>query len=69
MAKDCCFKKKSVESNVATFSSKENSKGCWDAEESFATVEEKLALIVTIAERINYENDWIVDGLLKSHDR
>ncbi|KAE8706377.1 hypothetical protein F3Y22_tig00110393pilonHSYRG00025 [Hibiscus syriacus] len=44
MAKDCWTKKKPLESNTATSSSKENSEDGWDAEALFATEEEKLAL-------------------------
>ncbi|KAM1157723.1 hypothetical protein ACFX15_027799 [Malus domestica] len=40
MAKDCWTKKKPVESNTATSSSKENSEDGWDAEALFATEEE-----------------------------
>ena len=62
MAKDCWTKKKPIESNTATSSSKENSEDGWDAEALFATEEEELALTVTTPEQIDYKNDWIVDS-------
>ncbi|KAE8705491.1 PLAC8 family protein [Hibiscus syriacus] len=61
MVKDCWTKKRPVESNIATSSSNENSEDGWDAEALFAMEEEELALNVTTPERIDYENDWIVD--------
>ncbi|KAE8725578.1 PLAC8 family protein [Hibiscus syriacus] len=67
MEKDCWTNKKSVESNTATSSSKENSEDGWDAEALFAMEEEELALIVTKPERIDYENDWIVDLSCSNH--
>ena len=67
MAKDCWTKKKHVESNAATSSSKENSEDGWDAEALFATKEEELALTVTTQERIDYKNDWIVDSGCSNH--
>ncbi|KAI3448734.1 hypothetical protein Pfo_005399, partial [Paulownia fortunei] len=67
MAKDCWTKKKYVESNTATSSSKENNEDCWDAEALFATVEEELALTVTTSEQIDYKNDWIVDSGCSNH--
>ncbi|KAE8675325.1 Detected protein of unknown function [Hibiscus syriacus] len=44
MEKDCWTKKKLVDSNTATSSSKENSEDGWDTEVLFATEEEELAL-------------------------
>jgi transposase InsO family protein len=67
MAKDCWTKKKPVESNTATSSSKENSEGGWDAEVLFAMEEEELALTVTTPEQIDYKNDWIVDSGCSNH--
>ena len=67
MAKDCWTKKKPVESNTATSSSKENSEDGWDAEALFAMEEEELALTVTTPERIDYKNDWIVDSGCSNH--
>ncbi|KAM2243153.1 hypothetical protein PS2_009934 [Malus domestica] len=67
MAKDCWTKKEPVESNTATSSSKENSEDGWDAEALFATEEEELALMVTTPERIDYNNDWIVDSGCSNH--
>ncbi|KAE8686769.1 Detected protein of unknown function [Hibiscus syriacus] len=66
-AEDCWTKKKHVESNTATSSSKENSEDGWDAEALFATEEEELALTVTTPERIDYKNDWIVDSGCSNH--
>ncbi|KAE8729828.1 PLAC8 family protein [Hibiscus syriacus] len=43
--KECWTKKKHVESNTTTSSSKENSEDGWDAEALFAMEEEELALI------------------------
>ena len=62
IAKDCLTKKKPIVSNTATFSLKENSEDGWDVEALFATEEEELALTVIISERIDYENDWIIDS-------
>ncbi|KAE8666177.1 putative disease resistance protein [Hibiscus syriacus] len=67
MEKDCWTKKKPVESNIATFSSKENNEDVWDAEALFATEEEELALTVTTPEHIDYKNDWIVDSGCSNH--
>uniref|UniRef100_A0A2N9FHD6 CCHC-type domain-containing protein n=1 Tax=Fagus sylvatica TaxID=28930 RepID=A0A2N9FHD6_FAGSY len=67
MAKDCWTKKKPVESNTATSSSKENSEDGWDAEALFAMEEEELALTVTTPEQIDYKNDWIVDSGCSNH--
>ncbi|KAE8668864.1 tir-nbs resistance protein [Hibiscus syriacus] len=67
MAKDCWTKKKPVESNTPTSSSKENSEDGWDVEALFATEEEELALTVTTPERIDYKNDWIVDSGCSNH--
>ncbi|TQE02996.1 hypothetical protein C1H46_011360 [Malus baccata] len=67
MAKDCWAKKTSAEGNTATSSSKENSEDGWDAEASFATEEEELALTVTTPERIDYNNDWIVVSGCSNH--
>ncbi|KAE8673428.1 putative disease resistance protein [Hibiscus syriacus] len=67
MAKDCWTKKKHVESNIGTSSSKENSEDGWDVEALFATEEEELALTVTTPERIDYKNDWIVDSGCSNH--
>ncbi|KAE8670896.1 Detected protein of unknown function [Hibiscus syriacus] len=67
MEKDCWTKKKPVESNNATSSSKENSEDGWDAEALFAMKEEELALTVRTPKRIDYENDWIVDSSCSNH--
>uniref|UniRef100_A0A2N9G7D6 CCHC-type domain-containing protein n=1 Tax=Fagus sylvatica TaxID=28930 RepID=A0A2N9G7D6_FAGSY len=67
MAKHCWTKKKPVESNTATSSSKENSEDGWDAEALFAMEEEELALTVTTPEQIDYKNDWIVDSGCSNH--
>ncbi|KAE8692395.1 putative disease resistance protein [Hibiscus syriacus] len=67
MGKDCWNKKKSVESNIATFNSKENSEYGWDTEALFAIEEEELGLTITTPERIDYENDWIVDSGCSNH--
>ncbi|OIT03777.1 hypothetical protein A4A49_43473, partial [Nicotiana attenuata] len=67
MAKDCWSKKKSVESNAATSNSNEKSEEDWDAEAFFAREEEDLALITTISESIDHENDWIVDSGCANH--
>ncbi|KAE8657119.1 hypothetical protein F3Y22_tig00116996pilonHSYRG00002 [Hibiscus syriacus] len=67
MAKDCWTKKKPVESNNATFSSKENNEDGWDTEALFAMEEEELALTVTTPERIDYKNDWIIDSGCLNH--
>ncbi|KAH9726925.1 hypothetical protein KPL70_008466 [Citrus sinensis] len=67
MKRDCWSKKKSTESNIATSSSKEDSEDSWDAEALLAMEEEELALTVTTLEKINYENDWIVDSGCSNH--
>jgi hypothetical protein len=67
MAKDCWTKKKPVESNTATSSSKENGEDGWDAEALFAMEEEELALTITTPEQIDYKNDWIVDSGCSNH--
>jgi len=67
MKRDCWSKKKSTESNIATSSSKEDSEDSWDAEALLAIEEEELALTVTTPEKINYENDWIVDSGCSNH--
>ncbi|KAH9650151.1 hypothetical protein KPL70_026252 [Citrus sinensis] len=67
MKRDCWFKKNSTESNVATSSSKEDSEDSWDAEALLAMEEEELALTITTPEKINYENDWIVDSGCSNH--
>ncbi|KAE8660144.1 hypothetical protein F3Y22_tig00116958pilonHSYRG00159 [Hibiscus syriacus] len=67
MAKDYWTTKKTVESNIATSCSKENSEDGWDAEVLFATEEEELTLTVTTPERIDYKNDWIVDSGCSNH--
>ncbi|KAE8711941.1 Detected protein of unknown function [Hibiscus syriacus] len=67
MTKDCWTKKKPVESNIATSSSKENSEDGWDAKALFATEEEELALTVTTPECIDYKNDWIIDSGHSNH--
>ncbi|KAL4352591.1 hypothetical protein GQ457_06G020380 [Hibiscus cannabinus] len=63
MAKACWSKKKSVESNVVTSNSEEE----WDAEAFFAVEEEELALTTTMSDKIDYENDWIVDSGCSNH--
>ena len=60
MKKDCWSKKKHVESNVATSSSKENEEDDWDVVSFFTKEEEELALTATTPERIDYENGLIV---------
>ncbi|KAE8683196.1 putative disease resistance protein [Hibiscus syriacus] len=67
MEKECWTKKKPVESNIVTSSSKENSEDGWDAELLFTTKKEELALTVTTPERIDYKNDWIVDSGCSNH--
>lgn len=67
MAKDCWSNKKSAESNAAISNSKEKCEDEWDAEACFALEEEELALSVTTFERIDYENDWIVDSGCSNH--
>ena len=67
MKRDCWSKKKSTESNIATSSSKEDSEDSWDAEALLAMEEEELALTITTPEKINYENDWIVDSGCSNH--
>lgn len=64
MEKDCWFKEKPAESNIATSTSKEYE---WDIEALFSKEEEELALTVTTIERIDYENDWIVDSGCSNH--
>ncbi|KAL5769820.1 hypothetical protein ACOSP7_013974 [Xanthoceras sorbifolium] len=66
MKKDCWSKKKPTESNIATSSSKEDSEDSWDADALLA-MEEELALTATTPERIDYENDWIVDSGCSNH--
>ncbi|KAL5848228.1 hypothetical protein ACOSQ4_006241 [Xanthoceras sorbifolium] len=66
MKKDCWSKKKLTESNIATSSSKEDSEDSWDADALLA-MEEELALTATTPERIDYENDWIVDSGCSNH--
>ena len=67
MAKDCWSNKRPAESNAATSNSKERSEDDWDAEASFAVEEEELALTASTVERIDYENDWIVDSGCSNH--
>ncbi|XP_068645268.1 uncharacterized protein [Aristolochia californica] len=62
MAKDCWTKKKHVESNTDTHTSKEESEDGWDGQVSCTMEEEELALTVTIPEQIDYKNDWIIDS-------
>ena len=57
LVKDCWTKKKPIESNTATSSSKKNNEDGWDAEALFAMEEEELALTVTTLEHIDYKND------------
>ncbi|XP_039037379.1 uncharacterized protein LOC120174674 [Hibiscus syriacus] len=59
VAKDYWTKKKPVESNTTTSSSKENSEDGWDAEAVFAKEEEEFALTEITPERIDYKNNWI----------
>jgi Zinc knuckle len=66
MAKDCWSKKKSAESNIATSSSKEKCEDDWDVEASYAVEEVELAF-TAMDERIDYENDWIVDSGCSNH--
>ncbi|GMI95080.1 hypothetical protein HRI_003177300 [Hibiscus trionum] len=63
MAKSCWSKKKSIESNVVTSNSEEE----WDAEAFFAVEEEDLALTATMLDKIDYENDWIIDSGCSNH--
>nr|KAJ0220305.1 hypothetical protein LSAT_V11C200057680 [Lactuca sativa] len=65
MSKDCWSKKKSVESNVVT--SKREIEDEWDAEALCAIEENDLALMTMMGERINYENDWIIDSRRSNH--
>ncbi|KAA8549679.1 hypothetical protein F0562_001303 [Nyssa sinensis] len=62
MAKDYWSKKGLVESNAATSKSKDE----WDAQASFATIEES-AFTVTTSKHINYEKDWIIDLGYSNH--
>lgn len=66
MAKDCWFKKKPVESNVATSNTKDTSEVDWDVE-AFFTVEEETAFTVITSKHINYENDWVIDSGCSNH--
>ena len=63
MAKVCWSKKRFVESNAATSRSEEE----WDVEVLIATDEEETALTTTSSDRIDYENDWIVDLGCSNH--
>ncbi|KAL4312064.1 hypothetical protein GQ457_01G006130 [Hibiscus cannabinus] len=63
MVKVCWSKKKYVESNVVTSKSEEK----WDAEAFFAVEEEELPLTMTMSDKIDYENDWIVDSVCSNH--
>ena len=67
MKKDCWSKKKHVESNVATSSSKENEEDDWDVVSFFTKEEEELALTATTPEMIDYENGLIVVSGCSNH--
>ncbi|KAG8495890.1 hypothetical protein CXB51_007509 [Gossypium anomalum] len=67
MAKDCCFKKKFVESNAVTSKGDVQSDDEWDVEASFAVEEEDLELAVTTSQKIDYKNDLIVDSGCSNH--
>ena len=58
MAKVCWSKKRFVESNAATSKSEEE----WDVEALIITDEEEIDLITTTSDRIDCENDWIIDS-------
>ncbi|CAL5324316.1 unnamed protein product [Camellia sinensis] len=62
MAKDCWSKKGLVESNAATSKSEDE----WDAQASFAAIEES-AFTATTSEQIDYEKDWIIDSGCSNH--
>ena len=62
MAKDCWSKKGLVESHAATCNSEDE----WDAQASFAAIEE-LAFTATTSEYIDYEKDWIIDSGCSNH--
>ena len=40
----------------------------WDTEVLYAIEEDELALMATMGDHINYENDWIVDSGCSNHD-
>ena len=65
MSKDCWSKKKSVENNVA--SSNMEMEEEWDIEVLYVIEEDELALMVTMGDHINDENDWIVDLGCSNH--
>ena len=56
---------KSVESNVASSNMEMEEK--WDAEVLYAIEEDELALMATMGDHINYENNWIVDSGCSNH--
>ncbi|XVE71066.1 hypothetical protein DITRI_Ditri10aG0120300 [Diplodiscus trichospermus] len=62
MAKNCWFKKKTVESNVVTSNAGRMSDDEWDVEASFDVEEEELVLMATIPRPVDYNNDLIVDS-------
>ncbi|KAJ4723417.1 Retrovirus-related Pol polyprotein from transposon TNT 1-94 [Melia azedarach] len=69
-ARECRFRKKPIEGNMVSsnYLEENNSEEEWDVEASCAIVErqEESALAAVIPERIDYENDWIVDsGLIQ----
>lgn len=68
-AKECRSKKTSAESNVITSNKKKDSDEQWEVKASINIEEEELALAVAIFGQINYEGDWIVDSVVKSHDQ
>ena len=55
MSRDYWSRKKSIESNVAI--SKKKIEGEWDAEVLCPIEEDELALMATMEDHINYEND------------
>lgn len=48
---------------------KKDSDEQWEVKASINIKEEELALAVAIFGHINYESDWIVDSVVKSHDQ
>ncbi|KAJ4718987.1 Retrovirus-related Pol polyprotein from transposon TNT 1-94 [Melia azedarach] len=70
-ARECRFRKKPIEGNMVSsnYLEENNSEEEWDVEASCAIVErqEESALVAIIPERIDYENDWIVDSGCSNH--
>lgn len=65
MERDCWSNKKSLESNIATSST--NEEESWDVEALLANDENVPACEMTTKEKINYENDWILDSGCSNH--